>query len=50
VPLSLEAADYNLEFDLHYSDRSVYATARHFGGELYSSVEHFKGIPFVNYV
>lgn len=48
--LALEAADYNLEYGLHFLDALVYATARHFEVELYSSDEHFKGIPFVNYV
>jgi toxin FitB len=48
--LALEAADYNLEYGLHFSDSLVYATARHFDAELYSSDEHFKGIPFVNNV
>lgn len=48
--LALEAADYNLEYGLHFSDALVYATARHFEAELYSSDEHLKGIPFVNYI
>ncbi len=48
--LSLEAADYNLEYGLHFSDALIYATARRFDAELYTSDEHFKGIPFVNYI
>ena len=48
--LSLEAADYNLEYGLHFSDALVYATARRFEAELYSSDEHFKRIPFVKYI
>ena len=48
--LALEAADYNLEYGLHFADALVYATARHYETELYTSDEHFKGIPFVNYV
>lgn len=48
--LVLEAADYNLEYGLHFSGALVYATARRFGSTLYTSDEHFKGIPFVNYI
>lgn len=48
--LALEAADYSLEYGLHFSDALIYATARHFESELYTSDEHFKGIPFVIYV
>ena len=35
--LSLEAADYILEYNLHFSDALVYATARHFKAKLYTS-------------
>jgi toxin FitB len=48
--LALEAADYNLEYGLHFSDALIYATARHYESELYTSDEHFKDVPFVNYV
>ena len=48
--LALEAADFNLEYNLHFSDALVYATARRFDADLYTSDEHFKGIPFVNYI
>jgi toxin FitB len=48
--LSLEAADYSLEYGLHFSDALVYATARTFEAELYTSDEHFKGIPYVKYI
>ena len=48
--LALEAADYNLEYGLHFSNAIAYATARHFSAELCTSDEHFKGIPFVNYL
>ena len=48
--LSLEAADYCLEYDIHFSDALVYATARRFEVELYTSDEHFKGVPHVKYV
>jgi predicted nucleic acid-binding protein len=48
--LSLEAADYSLEFKLHFSDALIYATARHFDAELYSSDRHFKILPHVKFV
>lgn len=48
--LTLEAADYNLEYGLHFSDALVYATARRFEAVLYTSDEHFKNIPFVKYI
>jgi predicted nucleic acid-binding protein len=35
--ISLEAADYSLEYDLHFSDALVYATARHWKAKLYTS-------------
>jgi toxin FitB len=35
--ISLEAADYSLEHDLHFSDALVYATARHWKAKLYTS-------------
>jgi predicted nucleic acid-binding protein len=34
--ISLEAADYSLEYNLHFSDALVYATARHFKAKLYT--------------
>lgn len=48
--LTLEAADYSLEYGLHFSDSLVYATARRFEADLYTSDEHFKNIPFVEYI
>jgi predicted nucleic acid-binding protein len=42
--LSLEAADYSLMFGLHMADAVVYATARHYGAELYTSDEDLKGV------
>ena len=48
--LALEAADYNLEYSLHFSDALVYATARHFNSDLYTSDQHFKGLPFVKLI
>ncbi len=35
--ISLEAADFSLEFNLHFSDALVYATARHFKAKLFNS-------------
>ena len=35
--LSLEAADYSLEHNLHFSDALVYATARQWKAKLYTS-------------
>ena len=48
--LALEATDYNLEYGLHFSNALVYATARHFDSDLYTSDEHFKGLPFVKLI
>ncbi len=35
--IALEAADYSLENNLHFSDALVYATARHWKAKLYTS-------------
>jgi len=35
--IALEAADYSLEKNLHFSDALVYATSRHFKVKLYTS-------------
>jgi predicted nucleic acid-binding protein len=40
--LSLEAADYSLEHNLHFSDALVYATARHWKAKLYTSDEDLR--------
>ncbi len=40
--ISLEAADYSLENNLHFSDALVYATARHWKAKLYTSDEDLK--------
>ena len=39
--ISLEAADYSLENNLHFSDALVYATARHWKAKLYTSDNRF---------
>jgi toxin FitB len=48
--LSLEAADYSLEFGLHLADALVYATARRHSAELYTSDEGMKGLAGVSFV
>jgi predicted nucleic acid-binding protein len=48
--LSLEAADYSLMFGLHMADAVVYATARHYGAELYTSDEDLKGVKGVVFI
>lgn len=47
--LSLEAADYSLEYGLHFADAIVYATARHFDAELYTSDEHLRRLKRVHF-
>lgn len=42
--ISLEAADYSLEHDLHFSDALVYATARHWKVKLYTSDEDLRDL------
>jgi predicted nucleic acid-binding protein len=48
--LSLEAADYSLLIGLHMADAVVYATARHYGAELYTSDEDLKGVKGVVFI
>jgi predicted nucleic acid-binding protein len=48
--LSLEAADFSIEYGLHFSDALVYATARRFSAELYTSdkeLRRLKGVIFI---
>ena len=40
--ISLEAADYSLEHNMHFSDALVYATARHWKAKLYTSDEDLR--------
>ncbi len=40
--ISLEAADYSLEYNLHFSDALVYATSRHWKAKLYTSDEDLR--------
>ena len=48
--ISLEAADYSLLIGLHMADAVVYATARHYGAELYTSDEDLKGVKGVVFI
>lgn len=48
--LSLEAGDYSLKHRLHFSDALVYATARRFGVELYTSDADLKGLQGVSFI
>ncbi len=48
--ISLEAADYSLEHDLHMSDALVYATARHHDAELYTSDEDLRELKSVTFI
>jgi toxin FitB len=40
--ISLEAADYSLENNLHFSDALIYATSRHWKAKLYTSDEDLR--------
>lgn len=48
--LSLEAADYSIQHDLHFADALIYATARQLSAELYTSDQHLKGLKGVTLV
>jgi predicted nucleic acid-binding protein len=48
--LSLEAADFSLEFNLHFSDALVYATARNFKAELYNSDVDLEPLKIVHFI
>lgn len=48
--ISLEAADYSLEHNLHYVVALVYATARHWKAKLYTSDDDLKALKDVNLV
>ncbi len=48
--LSLEAADYSLEHELHFADALVYATARQHSAQLYTSDEDLKELKGVTFV
>ena len=48
--ISLEAADYSLEYNLHFSDALVYATARHFKAKLYTSDADLQPLKMVCFI
>ena len=48
--LSLEVADFSLQHHLHFSDALVYATARKYGVEFYTSDEDLKGLVGVSFI
>lgn len=48
--ISLEAADYSLEHDLHFSDALVYATARHYKAKLYTSDDELRPLREVCFI
>ena len=48
--ISLEAADYSLEHNLHFADALVYATARHWKAKLYTSDDDLKTLTEVSFV
>ena len=48
--LCLEAADYSLHHSLHFADALVYATARHYEAQLYTSDDDLRGLKGVNFV
>ncbi len=48
--ISLEAADFSLEYDLHFADAIVYATARHWKATLYTSDEDLLPLKSVCFV
>jgi predicted nucleic acid-binding protein len=48
--ISLEAADYSIEHNLHFSDALVYATARHWKAKLYTSDDDLRELKEVCFV
>ena len=48
--ISLEAADYSLEHNLHFSDALVYATARHYKAKLYTSDDDLRELKDVCFI
>jgi predicted nucleic acid-binding protein len=48
--ISLEAADYSLEHNLHFSGALVYATARHWKAKLYTSDEDLQALKDVYFI
>ena len=48
--ISLEAADFSLEYNLHFSDAIVYATARHWKAKLYTSDADLQELKMVCFI
>jgi predicted nucleic acid-binding protein len=48
--IALEAADFSLENHLHMSDALVYATARHYEAQLYTSDEDLRKLKSVTFI
>jgi predicted nucleic acid-binding protein len=48
--IALEAADFSLEHHLHMSDALVYATARHYEAQLYTSDEDLRKLKSVTFI
>lgn len=48
--ISIEAADYSLEFGLHFLDALVYATARHWRAKLYTSDDDLHSLKSVCFI
>ena len=48
--IALEAADYSLENNLHFSDALVYATARHYKVMLYTSDNDLRDLNSVCFI
>jgi predicted nucleic acid-binding protein len=48
--IALEAADFSLEHRLRMSDALVYATARHYDAELYTSDEDLRKLSSVTFI
>jgi predicted nucleic acid-binding protein len=48
--LALAAADYGLEHGLHFAGALIYATARRYGSELYTSDTALRSLAGVRYI
>lgn len=48
--IALSAADFSLELGLHFSDALIYATARRYHADLYTSDPDLKSLPGVRYL
>jgi predicted nucleic acid-binding protein len=48
--IALAAADYSLEYGLHFSDALIYATARRHHADLFTSDSDLRKLPGVRYI